>query len=433
MALPRTLISLVLVALIAGAAWLLIDALYEGRPEPAPAPPRDPGPVPVRVREVATRAIPLEVGGFGTLLAARRARLASEVGGKVVAVLEGWRPGAAVEAGQVLLSLDPEILDLEARRAEAGVEEARAVLAAALLEIGHAEGQLETSRTRREVAARELERLRGLEGEGIASPSLLDAALAEDAAASGLNRAALDRVESARSAEATARTRLAHAELSLELARVRRGKAEILAPFAGHLAGRAPAPGTWLAPGEPVAELLDIATLHLSLPVHELELVGIRVGLAVRVDLPSRPGLHLDGRVRAVGVEADLASRAVSVEVEVRNPAAGTAPEDGASSAGDPLAAGQFARAVIELGVAEGALVVDRRHLRWDSDRAIAFVLEDDLARRRDLDLGRSVGEGFLVDGGLAPGELLITHPLDRLADGARCRIEGDGEGEASR
>jgi hypothetical protein len=58
----------------------------------------------------------------------------------------------------------------------------------------------------------------------------------------------------------------------------------------------------------------------------------------------------------------------------------------------------------------------------------VAFVLDEGgVARQRDLELVRPVGEGFLVGGGLAPGEVLITGPLERVEDGAPCvRRESD-------
>ena len=102
------------------------------------------------------------------------------------------------------------------------------------------------------------------------------------------------------------------------------------------------------------------------------------------------------------------------------------------------LPAGLFAQARIEVARIAGALWIDRRHFTWIDGAPIAYVLavdpddpERSTAERRVLVLAREHGEGFLLGGGLAPGERLITHPLDRLAAGTEVRVlEGSAGGE---
>ena len=74
---------------------------------------------------------------------------------------------------------------------------------------------------------------------------------------------------------------------------------------------------------------------------------------------------------------------------------------------------------------------IARRHILWDGDEASCFVAADGaegtgIARRVPLRLTAPHGEGFLVEGP-ADGTQLLTHPLERLSDGAEIRLEGAG------
>ena len=100
---PRTLKSLLLVPLVLAAGVLAVIAIRDRRPEPEPVRPKDPGPTPVRTVLVRPRDVDLRVEAYGTLLAARRARLASEIGGAVLWVRPEWRTGARVAEGDELL------------------------------------------------------------------------------------------------------------------------------------------------------------------------------------------------------------------------------------------------------------------------------------------------------------------------------------------
>ena len=98
------------------------------------------------------------------------------------------------------------------------------------------------------------------------------------------------------------------------------------------------------------------------------------------------------------------------------------------------LPVGLFAAAKILVEERAGALWIDRRHLVWEGAGATCYVLEDTpngaVARARPLVLSEEHGEGFLVGQGLVPGDVLITGPLDRVADGTPCvRDEPEGGG----
>ncbi|MEE8469519.1 MAG: efflux RND transporter periplasmic adaptor subunit [Planctomycetota bacterium] len=435
---PRTLVSLIVTV-----AFLLVGALgyrwvVQSAPQVPPAPPRDLGAVPVTTRLLALGPATLTVHGYGTLLASRTARIAPEVGGVLVAVHDGWRTGAAVAAGTELFAVDIRELELEIVRVDAQLVQARSAVTQAGLDVVAAEAARELAGERRAALEREQQRMLRLLDEGFGQESLVDKARVARSQAELDEREAQAAAQLGRERGLQAQARVRELQSTLELASMRRDKASVRAPFDGHLVGRAPAVGSTVVVGLPLVELIDVTTLHLSIPVPAEELEGMVVGLPALVRVPAREGLELVGSVGAVGVAADPETRTVSVEIDVPN--LGFANGHGAANghgvtnggggtAGESLAAGQFAEAEIEVRTLTGVLLIERAHLTYQDGKAWAYVWSEGpdgpRAEARSLELGPGVGESFVVLAGLVPGERLITGPLRQLTPDARVREMG--------
>ena len=384
------------------------------RPVPlAPAPTVDLGPVPVVLEALEGRDFTARVQAYGSLLPARRAALALEVGGRLVAVAPGWRDGARIAAGETLLRVEELPYRLEEERAQAALAEARAAQRSAEVELVQASRNLEKAAEALELARTEEGRRSGLFESGVASSGERDAARQARITSELAERAAESREEAARAALGSTQARVAQAEAALAIAADRTARTRLVAPFQGRVVGRPPAVGRLVSPGEVLGELYDVTHLELVLRVAEEDLPGIALDARAEVRLPSRPDLVLEGRVAALGAQADERTRTVPVELDI------TGVDE------DPLlVAGLFAHATIETDRFEDAVVIDREHFAWREGLPVAFVWNADerVAERRDLVFDRGVGEGFLVESGLVPGEVLIISPLERLRDGTPCR-----------
>ncbi len=435
MDLRHSLASLLSIAVIGALGWWAVSAIRGQDRGPQLVPPREAGPLAVEVRTLAPADAVVAVEAYGTLLPAREAELAPEAAGYVVRLHPGWRPGGAVLAGEEILALDPALARLDVRRAEGQRAEAAAALRGAELRAGEIADQLPLFERSVELAARELERLEGLQS--IESEARIDAARRAHNAAELDLELARERLGVATVEVEVATARAAQAETAVELAREQLARRVLRAPFDARFTDRPPGAGTHLNPGVVVARLVDVARLHLRLEVPEDELEGLRVGLPAHVRVPARPGLDLAGTVRAVAVRADPALRAVAVEVEVVNAAAEGGDEEGQPGGAGALAAGQFARAEIEVARLPGALVVAPGEYRREDGHLVAHVVtgragEEPRLARRELVLGRRVhrGDGSVgrvVLSGLRPGERLAVSPQDRLRDGAACAPREEG------
>jgi membrane fusion protein, multidrug efflux system len=230
-----------------------MNAMFDNMPQP---------PVTISAAAAARATWPQEVQVVGTFAAVNGADLATEAGGTVETI--GFKNGARVQAGKVILRLDTDIdvAQLQALEAEARLAEL------------------------------ELERI----GRLIESRSVSEAEL--DAARS--------RADQARANVAAQRARIA--------------QKTITAPFDGVLGIRRVNLGQYVNAGDAVVNLqsLDPIFLNFMLPEQRLAEVGVGQTAVARVDV--FPDATFRGTVTAIEPEVERATRNFMVQASVDNP-----------------------------------------------------------------------------------------------------------------
>lgn len=235
----------------------------------------------------------------GTVKARRRAQLAPEVGGRVVAIAH--REGETVRKGEVLMRLDTSVT-------EAQVTLSRRELQAA-------EAQRQQACVAAERARRELGRISRLAKEGIVSTDMLDQAQTSVQSTEAACRASRATVEQARAA--------------VELSSRRIDQLVIRAPFDGIVADLSVELGEYTTPSPPgmpipaVMDLIDPDSIYISAPMDEVDSARIAPGQPVRVTIDAYPGRSFPGRVTRVApyvLDVEEQNRTVEIEVALDNP-----------------------------------------------------------------------------------------------------------------
>jgi multidrug resistance efflux pump len=236
---------------------------------------------------------------------ARDVQVGSLVGGRVITVHVD--EGSAVTAGQPIVTLEPDLLDLQIREQESRVAQARARLSLALA--GARPEQIARARVDYENAEKERRRLEALMKEGIVPRQTYDDAVTAARTKQEVLRE-LERGNRPQEVEA-ARAAVAEAERHLDYLRRQRQETVVTAPAAGVIQSFDLRPGDLVAPNAPVATLLEPDQLWVRVFVPETKLGLVRVGQPAALTVDSFPKRTFPGKVVEISPRAQYTPRNV--------------------------------------------------------------------------------------------------------------------------
>jgi len=180
----------------------------------------------------------------------------------------------------------------------------------------------------------------------------------------------------------------------------------ITAPVSGVVTAREVEVGDLASPREPLLELASGRGLLLRVPVSELEVVHLKTGDTADVSVDALPDLHLEGTIQRIFPAADSVSRQVTVELLVTE----TPPD---------VRYGFLARAHLVLErIPEALLVPETALQRGAEGQPFVWVVEDGVARMREVEVGHRFEGRAVVSDGLDEGEPVVVEGLARLRDG---------------
>ena len=263
-------------------------------------------------------------------------RVASRVGGRIERVEA--QEGARVAAGTLLAQIATAEIDLAIRRARAERDQATAQLqlvqaGARVEDIHQAEAQVATARSEQQAAISERDaarldeaRFERLVANKAGATKQRDDAVARRQLAEARVTAAGDRVSAAQAglarlkagsrAEEIAAARARVGAIDAQIATLEHDRAEttIVAPSGGIIGSRLVEPGELVAPGAPIAVIIDLDHAWANVYVEE-RAIG-----AVKLDQPAvvitDGGQRLDGRVTFISPRAEFTPRNVQTADE---------------------------------------------------------------------------------------------------------------------
>lgn len=211
-----------------------------------------------------------------------------------------------------------------------------------------------------------------------------------------------------------ARTRLAEARAQRTLATRQLGDTTVRAPFAGSIASRFVAPGTYVKSGTALFELVAIDQLRLTLEVPERYASLVKVG--TKVTIQPRDLLVTGGT--AAPKEAAVVAAVTRVSPVVSPSTRTFTIEAVFSPAGSVLKPGMFIAAGLALGDETQGVRVPRSAVFHVLGHDRVMTVVDGVARPRDVELvGEDAGEAVVV--GLEPGSSVIARGAALVAPGA--------------
>jgi len=322
---------------------------------------------PVTVEPVRVQRLEDRIEATGELLAPERAEIAAEVPGRVteIRVAEGSR----VEAGTIVLEIDPERRELEVASVGAQLAEAKAALAE---------------------MQRDAERIRTLHGRNVASDSRLDQAETQ---------------------LTLARSRKEAAEAALGVAQRALRDASVTAPFAGFVAQRRVSRGEFVNAGQPLFELVALDPIEVELHLPEVDAGRVRLDQPLALTVAPWPGEVFHATLTFVSPTIDPKSRTLRVKAQLANP-------DGR------LRPGLFARADLGVAQREGVAMIPEEAILQRADGAVAFRLLGDRVERVRIETGVHHEGRVEVVKGLGPTDRVVVRGHADLSDGMAVAVQ---------
>jgi HlyD family secretion protein len=369
--------------------------------EPLPAPTSKPRPsLTVTVQPVSSKSFPKALSVSGSLAAWDELPIAAEASGlriDKIYVDEGDR----VRKGQVLATLNNQLLRAQMSQSEARVSKAMAAIRQQQASIREAEAL-------KKQADQNFKRYDDLVRVG---------AISQQEAQSRQTTAATSqaKVDSARQSLAVVQSDLAAARADLQEFKARMSQTQILAPDDGFISKRQAKLGSVSggASSSALFTMVRAGRIELNAEVSELDLPGLKPGQTVSISSDADPSKRYTGRVREIAPVVDAQTRIGLVRISLPpNP---------------ELRPGMFVRGSLGLGSAP-ALVIPETALLFKEGRPFVFIVKDAsnstaLASVRSIQTGARNGGFVEVRSGLRTGENIVLSGAGYLKDGDTVRI----------
>jgi multidrug efflux pump subunit AcrA (membrane-fusion protein) len=193
-------------------------------------------------------------------------------------------------------------------------------------------------------------------------------------------------------------------EMNLKLAGLELEKSKVKAPFNGIVKEKTVQMGGFIEKGSDLLEIMDISKVLAHVSVSEKEMRYVAVGNSVSVRLDALPGEEFNGRIKTLGLEADLKCRCFPADIIIDNPERKLLP-------------GMMAR-VTMLAKSESKQVIIPRHAVLEQEQgSIVYIVKEGIAVQRKVVTGEMVQENIQITSGLEFGDLLIVVGQNLIAN----------------
>lgn len=308
--------------------------------------------VPVKVATVEKKSFKEDFTVNGTFQPSKEVTLVSDVSGKITKL--NFDDGSYVQAGNTLLTVDNELI----------------------------QNDLELSELDLEKAGKDLQRMENLLGKG------------------GVTEVQVEE----------AKLRSNNLKVKIKSLKKRLSDTYVKAPISGIISQNKVENGSYLAPGTPVANIVNVSTIFLNVYLTEAQVVTARKGQKVEVTADVYQGKKFTGTVNLVDVKADESKR-FRVEIAIDNPS------------GAMLKAGMNGKARFVAGEKVAALTIPREAFAGSTSDGEVYVVDGSKAVLRKVEAGETFDNMVEIFAGLREGETVVLTGQINLTNGATVKV----------
>lgn len=162
--------------------------------------------------------------------------------------------------------------------------------------------------------------------------------------------------------------------------------------------------GDYVSLGMPIYEIADLSTLWVLFDVYESDMSWVKVGNKINYTIQSLPGETFEGTISFIDPLINPQTRVASARVEVKNFENKLKPE-------------MFASGVVNNTVDKSVskdIVIPKSAVMWTGERSVVYI-KSNVSNKvnfhlREVTLGASLGDAFIIKEGLSEGEEIVVN-----------------------
>jgi membrane fusion protein, multidrug efflux system len=361
--------------------------------------------IPVRASRATVADVPLEIPAVGTVEAINSVEVKSRVAGPIASV--AFAEGQNVNKGQLLFTIDREVLNRQATEQQAVVdrdtameEQARAILARDAASEKQSRGEA--------AVAVKLGQLGVLSGQRVAQLTTAD-----DTATAGIHsdEAGLAAAESTLKAD---RARLDETKLQMSLT-------SVVAPMSGRAGAALVKTGNLVRDNDTtLVTLLQLAPIYVTFGIPEQSLPEVQrlnAQGALTAEASGAAGAHIAGHIAFIDNTVDATTGAIRLKAVFPN-------------TNEALWPGEFVHVQLRLRTDTARTVIPDSCIQTGLNGKYAWVIRNDYAIMTPVSVQRVYapqdGPGLaVIDKGIRPGDVVVTEGQLRLTAGAKVALLG--------
>lgn len=176
----------------------------------------------------------------------------------------------------------------------------------------------------------------------------------------------------------------------------------LLANTSGYVMRKNVSVGDYVKSGQSLYSVADLSSVWLMFEVYESDMAGVKKSDPATVTVTAFPGKTFNGKIDYIDPVIDPMTRVAKARIELSN-------------AKNELKPGMFVKAVLMGSIPENAEIsVPKTAVMWTGKRSIVYVktnAENGLHfRLREVLLGQTLGDRYVVKEGLSIGEEIATN-----------------------
>ncbi len=196
-----------------------------------------------------------------------------------------------------------------------------------------------------------------------------------------------------------------------EVAKNLKTNIEVLSPITGVVTARNTEAGN-LFVAQPIVNVMQINKLKVTADVPEIYFPDVKIGMNVELTTEVYPGEVFEGKVSLIAPAISADTRTFAVEVTVPNTT-------------ERLRPGMFGRTTFSMRSKDGIMIPDVAvQKQIGTDDRYVYINEGGVAKRRNVNVGRLVGDRFDILSGVEAGDEVLTTAFSRISNGTAIQVQ---------